>query len=84
MKINVTIDCTPQEARSFFGLPDVAPLQERLLNETEERFRASLAALDAESLMKTFIAGSNAGLERWQEMFTGMVRSGMTAGDKKD
>ena len=30
MKVNVEIDCTPEEARAFFGLPDVAPLQEKL------------------------------------------------------
>ncbi len=25
MKVNIEIDCTPEEARSFLGLPDVAP-----------------------------------------------------------
>ncbi|KPP90646.1 DUF6489 family protein [Erythrobacter sp. HL-111] len=25
MKINIEIDCTPEEARSFMGLPDVSP-----------------------------------------------------------
>ena len=25
MKVNVEIDCTPLEARQFFGLPDVSP-----------------------------------------------------------
>ena len=28
MKINVEIDCTPQEARQFFGLPDVQPMSD--------------------------------------------------------
>ena len=28
MKINVEIDCTPQEARTFLGLPDVAKANE--------------------------------------------------------
>ena len=27
MKITVNVDCTPEEARSFLGLPDVQPLQ---------------------------------------------------------
>ena len=26
MKINVEVDCTPLEARQFFGLPDVQPM----------------------------------------------------------
>jgi hypothetical protein len=25
MKINIEIDCTPEEARTFMGLPDVTP-----------------------------------------------------------
>ena len=25
MKINIAIECTPEEARSFMGLPDVGP-----------------------------------------------------------
>ena len=26
MKVNIEIDCTPVEARQFFGLPDVVPM----------------------------------------------------------
>ena len=37
MKFKVDVDCTPDEARAFFGLPDVKPLQETLLPEVEER-----------------------------------------------
>ena len=31
MKITVDVDCTPQEARAFMGLPDVTPLNEHLI-----------------------------------------------------
>ena len=27
MKVNIEIDCTPEEARSFMGLPDVSKAQ---------------------------------------------------------
>ena len=40
MKISLDIDCTPEELRGFFGLPDVRPMQEQLLKEVEERLRA--------------------------------------------
>ena len=33
MKVNIEIDCTPLEARQFFGLPDVQPMQAALLAE---------------------------------------------------
>lgn len=28
MKVNVEIDCTPEEARRFLGLPDVTPVND--------------------------------------------------------
>ena len=37
MKINVEVDCTPAEARAFLGLPDVAPLNEALVAEMQQR-----------------------------------------------
>ena len=29
MKVNVEIDCTPEEARRAMGLPDLTPIHER-------------------------------------------------------
>ena len=43
MKINVEIDCTPEEARAFLGLPDVSPMQERLMKEVDEYLDMRLA-----------------------------------------
>ena len=37
MKVTVNVDCTPEEARAFIGLPNIAPLQERMMKEMEER-----------------------------------------------
>ncbi len=69
MKITFNIDCTPQEARSFFGLPDVAPMQARILKEMETQMRKNLSAMDMEGLFKGFLTGAGGGMERWQEMF---------------
>lgn len=32
MKVNVEVDCTPQEARAFLGLPDVSRLNEEFVD----------------------------------------------------
>ena len=69
MKFKVDIDCTPDEARAFFGLPDVKPLQEALLPEVEERLRATLKAMDPEAMLKTWLPATLQGFERLQEMF---------------
>ena len=55
MKIKFDIDCTPEELRSFFGLPDVRPMQDELLKDVEERLRANLKALDPETMLKTWL-----------------------------
>jgi hypothetical protein len=31
MKVTVEIDCTPAEARQFFGLPNVEPMQAAMM-----------------------------------------------------
>ena len=36
MKVTIEVDCTPQEARAFLGLPDVAALNEHLVEEMQE------------------------------------------------
>ena len=69
MKFKVDIDCTPQEARAFFGLPDVQPLQEALMPEVEERLRATLKAMDPEALLKTWLPATVKGFEQLQELF---------------
>jgi hypothetical protein len=69
MKITVNIDCTPEEARAFFGLPDVAPMQERLMKDVEERMAAAMQATMPEALMKTWLPASLQGMEELQKMF---------------
>jgi len=41
MKIKVEIDCTPIEARLFFGLPDVQPMQAAMMSKLEKRISDS-------------------------------------------
>ncbi|HXC88914.1 MAG TPA: DUF6489 family protein [Stellaceae bacterium] len=69
MKLHFDIDCTPEELREFFGLPEIKPMQDRLMAEAEERMRANLKALDPETMMKTWLPAGMRGLEQLQEMF---------------
>jgi hypothetical protein len=69
MKVHVEIDCTPEEARAFFGLPDVAPMQERLMKDVEERMVAAMRSMEPDALIKTWLPASMQGLENFQKMF---------------
>jgi hypothetical protein len=73
MKINVEIDCTPQEARAFLGLPDVQPMQERLLAEMQERMSANLRAMEPQEMMKLWLAPGAEGFGSLYESFVRMA-----------
>ena len=51
MKISIDIDCTPEEARAFLGLPDVKPMQDRLMADLQERMAASLRAMEPAEML---------------------------------
>ena len=82
MKIKLDIDCTPEELRSFFGLPDVRPMQEELLKNVQERLSANLKTLDPETMLKTWLPTGLKGFEQLQEMFMSQM-AGRPGGGKK-
>lgn len=69
MKINFDIECTPEEARQFLGLPDVTPLQEKMMKEVEGRVLESIRNLDPETMVKTWMPATIQGWGEMQKMF---------------
>ena len=78
MKISVDIDCTPEEARKFLGLPDVAPMQEALMQQVQERLESNMKAMDPETLVNTWLPAGMQGLEQMQKMFWSQMGVGDT------
>ena len=76
MKIKIDVDCTPQEARAFLGLPDVAPMQEAMMAEVQKRMMDNLAAMDPDALFKTWLPAGMQGLEQMQKAFWAQMASG--------
>jgi hypothetical protein len=68
MKVNVEVSCTPEEARAFFGLPDIKPMQDRIMGEIEERLKSSLNSMNPETVFKTWLPASMQGVEQMQQM----------------
>lgn len=75
MKITVNIDCSPEEARSFLGLPDVKPMQQMMMKEVEERMRSNISAMDPETLFKTWLPVGMQNMEQLQKMFWSQFNS---------
>ena len=73
MKITVEIDCTPIEARKFFGLPDVEPLQASMMAKLEERISEEMNRFSPEALMKSWFSLVPQNAEWVQKMFENVV-----------
>jgi len=68
VKIHFDIDCTPEEARTFLGLPDVTKLQADVMEKLRERLVTIVDAMAPETLLKTWMP---AGVEGWEKMVKG-------------
>ncbi|MEX6632744.1 DUF6489 family protein [Hyphococcus lacteus] len=80
MKFTVNIDCTPAEARAFFGMPDVEPMNKMIVDEMTRRAKDNLDTLaDPERFMAQWMTMSGKGMEQFQNM----MGTAMGAGAKK-
>jgi hypothetical protein len=82
MKVTVNIDCTAEEARTFFGLPDVVPMQEVILKEVQEQIMKNMAAMDVETLMRVWLPKSIEGFDQIQRAFWSGMSDAMR-GDRR-
>lgn len=83
MKINVTVDCTPDEARQFLGLPDVAAFQSEMTEVMRKKILDSMTVMEPAEAMKAWAPMMNqsftAGAQQMQDFFaqvmTGAAKS---------
>jgi Family of unknown function (DUF6489) len=80
MKVTIDIECTPEEARRFFGLPDVAPVQQTMMDEIERRLLAGMESMEPEALMKTWLPLGLQGMDQLQKMFWSQMNKTAGAG----
>src|SRR6478752_8626073 len=84
MKVNVEIDCTPLEARQFFGLPDVQPMQNAVMDKLQQQLLSNIEKVSPEALMQSWFTFDPKIAERFQDMFVTMAGlGGARANDKK-
>ena len=69
MKLSIDIDCSPQEARAFLGLPDVEGLQKEMTDEIQKQLRTHISAMDPEALMKTWMPMGTKAFETFRDAF---------------
>lgn len=80
MKINIEIDCTPEEARRFFGLPDVEPVQRRVMEALERRLTEAVQSADTAALFDQWMPLTLKGIEQWQNFWSQFAAAATRAG----
>ena len=66
MKAEFNLEGEPEELRRFFGMPDVAKLQEEIMSQITSKMNAGVEGFDPLTLMKPFFSLDN--LKAWQDM----------------
>ncbi len=56
MKLTVEVDCTPVEARQFFGLPDVTSLNNAVVDEMSKRLTENMSMLSPDTMVRSWMA----------------------------
>jgi hypothetical protein len=84
MKVNVEIDCTPLEARQFFGLPDVQPMQTAVMEKLQKQMMDNIQKVSPEALMQSWLTFDPKIAERFSDMIVTMAGlGGARTPDKK-
>ena len=69
MNIKFDIEATPQELRSFFGLPDVEAIQKEMLEQIQKKMLDGAVGFDPLSLMKPLLPEHMQSMSSLQKSF---------------
>jgi hypothetical protein len=75
MKVHIEVDCTPDEARKFLGLPDVAPMQQTVMEAMERQLVETIKATDSQKLLDQWLPFGMKGVEQWQTLWTQLAQT---------
>ncbi|GAB5348809.1 DUF6489 family protein [Alteriqipengyuania sp. 357] len=71
MKVHVEIDCTPEEARAFMGLPDLSKAQAAYSEGMEKAMRGVNTPDQLQELARSMAPMGQAGLKMFQAFMEG-------------
>jgi len=80
MKISVDVDCTPEEARRFMGLPDLTSVHDAYTDKMKKMIEEGVTPDTLESMMRSWMPMGEAGITMWRSMFDQISRAGGSGG----
>jgi hypothetical protein len=72
MKVTVNVDCTPEEARRFMGLPDLTPVHTAYIERMTKAVNEVATPESFTELARSWGPMSEAGMTMWRSMLEGM------------
>ena len=78
MNVTVNIDCTPEEARRFMGLPDMAPIHDLYLDKVRQAMTEGVTPDMLETMFKSWAPMGEMGMTAWRQMFDQMTGTSKT------
>ena len=78
MKVTINVECTPEEARAFLGLPDLAPLHEAYLGKMKSMMTDGMSSADMEKMMGQWMPAMSSSWDQWQKAMWNAATGGLT------
>jgi hypothetical protein len=75
MKITINVDCTPEEARRFMGLPDLQPVHDLYLDKVKKAMDDMSTADGMVNMMKSWGPMSDQMMSGWTNLMGGRGKS---------
>ncbi len=75
MKFQFELDCTPQEARTLLGLPDLGPLQKTVLDRIEKQMLEAASSMSPEGIIKMWLSVIPQASEQYLKTVGGLMRT---------
>lgn len=77
MKVTINIDCTPEEARTFLGLPDLTGVNDVMVSALKERLVENIDSLsDPAKFWERAMLAGNQSFDLMQAAFGQSVKAG--------
>lgn len=71
MKVTIDIDCTPEEARRFLGLPDLTPVHDVFVEKMKSAVADGPSPEAFSEMIKAWGPMSEAGMNLWRQLLEG-------------
>jgi hypothetical protein len=73
MNFRIDIEMTPEELRRALGLPDVATLQQEMIDKVREQMEAGAEGYDPLTLLKPYLSNGIGSVEAFQKLLFSMM-----------